>query len=115
MPLVFEPNVGQTDSRVKFMARSAGYVAFLTGPSQTVLKIRNAADKDDVVTMNLPGADAQAKGGAFEKTGGVSNYYIGNDKSKWHEKRPELPQAKVQRHLSGRRCSLSGRQQPLPL
>ena len=32
MPLVFEPNVGQTDSRVKFMARSAGYVAFLTGP-----------------------------------------------------------------------------------
>jgi hypothetical protein len=85
MPLVFEPNVGQTDSRVKFMARSTGYAAFLTGPSQTVLKIRNRAANDDVVTMNLAGANPQAKGGPIEKTGGVTHYYIGNDPSKWHE------------------------------
>ncbi len=67
MPLVFEPNVGQTDGRVQFMARSNGYAAFLTGPSQTVLKIRNNAKKDDVVTMNLAGANAHAKGAATEK------------------------------------------------
>ncbi len=88
MSLVFEPNVGQTDSRVKFMARGAGYAAFLTGPSQAVLKIRNSADKDESITMNLAGANAEAKGGAIEKTGGVSHYYNGSDPSKWHENVP---------------------------
>ena len=85
LPLVFEPNRGQTDPRVQYVARSTGYAAFVTGPSQAVLKIRNEADQSDVLTMNLAGADAKAKGGAIEKTGGVSNYYIGNDRSKWLE------------------------------
>jgi hypothetical protein len=51
LPLVFEPNRGQTDPRVQFVARSAGYAAFLTGPSQAVLKIRNEADQSDVLAM----------------------------------------------------------------
>ena len=89
LPLVFEPNLGQTDGRVKFVARSSGYVTFLTGPSQAVLKIQNdAAGQSDVVTMNLAGANAKAQGGAIDKTSGVSNYYIGNDRSKWLEQVP---------------------------
>ena len=31
LPLQFEPNLGQTDSQVKFMARGQGYALFLTG------------------------------------------------------------------------------------
>jgi hypothetical protein len=88
LPLVFEPNVGQTDSRVKFLARSSGYTAFLTGPSSATFAFRADEKKTDVLTMNLTGANASAKGQAEEPTGGVSSYYIGNDPSKWHEKIP---------------------------
>ena len=97
LPLVFEPNLGQTNSQVKFVARSSGYVTFLTGPSQAVLKIQNdAAGQADVVTMNLAGANAKAQGGGIDKTSGVSNYYIGNDRSKWLEGVPNY--AKVRYH-----------------
>jgi hypothetical protein len=30
LPLAFEPNVGQTDPQVKFLARGSGYTVFLT-------------------------------------------------------------------------------------
>ena len=30
MPLAFEPNQGQSDSRVKFLSRGGGYTVFLT-------------------------------------------------------------------------------------
>src|ERR1700731_1765690 len=36
VPLFFEANQGQTDSRVKFLTRSSGYTLFLT-PTETVL------------------------------------------------------------------------------
>jgi hypothetical protein len=36
LPLRFEPNLGQTDPRVRFLARGPGYNLFLT-PDETVL------------------------------------------------------------------------------
>jgi hypothetical protein len=30
LPLAFEPNVGQTDAQVRFVARGSGYTLFLT-------------------------------------------------------------------------------------
>src|SRR6266852_2618333 len=36
IPLFFEVNKGQTDSRVRFLTRSSGYTLFLT-PTETVL------------------------------------------------------------------------------
>nr|MCH9663983.1 hypothetical protein [Gammaproteobacteria bacterium] len=35
-PMQFEPNLGQTDPQVQFMARGVGYTVFLT-PSEAVL------------------------------------------------------------------------------
>jgi len=31
LPLSFEPNQGQTDARVRFLARASGYTLFVTG------------------------------------------------------------------------------------
>src|ERR1039457_334273 len=39
LPLVFEPNQGQTDPRVKFLARGGGYALFLT-PNEAVFVLR---------------------------------------------------------------------------
>jgi hypothetical protein len=40
LPLSFEPNQGQTDSRVKFLSRGSGYTLFLTG-DEAVLSLRS--------------------------------------------------------------------------
>ena len=87
MPMIFEPNRGQTDSRVKYVARGAGYTVFLTGPSSAVMAFHPVKPeaKADRLTMNLAGANGSAQAHAEEPTGGVSNYYIGNDRSKWLE------------------------------
>ena len=84
LPLVFEPNRGQTDSRVKYIARSSGYNVFLTSPSSAVMAFRTSADRKDTarVTMNLAGANAAAKDQPQDASG-TSSYYVGNDRSKW--------------------------------
>src|SRR2546430_11492849 len=45
LPLTFERNAGQTDRRVKFLARGPGYTLFLTG-DEAVLSLR---DRESVV------------------------------------------------------------------
>ena len=42
LPMFFEPNRGQTDPRVKFLARGAGYGLFLTG-DEAVLELQHSA------------------------------------------------------------------------
>src|SRR5882724_2173905 len=39
LPLTFEQNQGQTDARVKFMARGAGYTVFLSDDQTTTLRL----------------------------------------------------------------------------
>src|SRR5215471_10484045 len=39
LPMAFEANGGQTDSRVKFLARGSGYTVFLT-PNEAVLALQ---------------------------------------------------------------------------
>src|ERR1017187_3659796 len=41
LPLAFEPNMGQTDAQVKYVARAKGYTAFLTADS-AVLSIKGS-------------------------------------------------------------------------
>src|ERR1051326_6326338 len=40
LPMQFEPNVGQTGSKVQFLSRGPGYTLFLT-PTQAVLSLRS--------------------------------------------------------------------------
>ncbi len=42
LPLTFEPNQGQTDAQVKFLARGSGYTLFLTS-NEAVLSLRKAS------------------------------------------------------------------------
>lgn len=52
LPLAFEPNRGQTDPRVRFLARGSGFQFFLT-ETEAVYRLG-----DDVVRMRLVGAGA---------------------------------------------------------
>jgi len=92
LPLSFEANRGQTDDRVKFLARGPGYTFFMT-PTETVLSLRiegsglrtesPRAMRRAVVRMKVVGANAEAKLVGLDELPGKSNYFIGNDPKKW--------------------------------
>ncbi len=88
MPLRFEANAGQADSRVKFLARGSGYTLFLT-PREAVLSLQKTNQPSGaVVRMRLAGANAAARAEGVERLDGVSNYFLGNDPRQW---RTEVP------------------------
>jgi len=73
LPLVFEPNQGQADASVMFLARADGYMLFLTEREAVLGPVR----------MRLAGAAKPRAIRGLEPTGGISNYFIGNDPAKW--------------------------------
>jgi hypothetical protein len=96
LPLSFEANVGQSDSRADFLARGAGYTAFLTA-GEAVLNISppmtRAAGPDQKLVPTGPGAavhlqalggDPAAPGQGMQPLEGTVNYFLGNDPSQWH-------------------------------
>ena len=60
LPLGFEANQGQSDARVKFLARGSGYGLFLT-EEEAVLVLQSAGKDSSVVRMHLAGADPTAR------------------------------------------------------
>ncbi|MCX6381604.1 MAG: SBBP repeat-containing protein, partial [Armatimonadetes bacterium] len=97
MPLVFERNEGQTDNRVKYLSRGTGYSLFLT-PSEAVFALRKSVPHDTlkprhvknvegagaVVRMQLVGGNPDANEFALQRLAGTSNYFVGNDRSRWY-------------------------------
>ncbi|MGD0075341.1 MAG: SBBP repeat-containing protein [Candidatus Binataceae bacterium] len=101
LPLSFEPNLGQTDSRVKFLSHGKGYTLFLTG-EETVLSLSKpakltAVDKKhkglhasapgrsegQVLRVELVGGNPHAQIDGLDQLSGKVNYFIGNDPKKW--------------------------------
>ena len=84
LPIRFEPNVGQSDPRVEFLARGAGYTLFLTA-SESVIALAPAATgaRTEVVRMRFAGANAAPQVEGLEPLEGITNYFIGNDPAQW--------------------------------
>src|SRR5712692_5411890 len=98
LPLSFEANRGQTDTRVQFLSRGNGYNLFLT-PREAVLSLTPPAAapvnaKSAVVRMRLVGANPSPKVTGTEELAGKSAYFIGGDPSHWHADIPNY--ARVQ-------------------
>jgi len=100
LPLAFEANQGQTDPRVRFLARGPGHTLFLTA-DEAVLVLREAAAAEGdesnrgprpqaksegpshVVRMRFLGGDAPGPVG-LDTLPGRSNYLVGSDPRRWH-------------------------------
>ncbi len=95
LPLIFEPNQGQSDPEVKFLAHGSGYGLFLTA-DKAVLTLRHSngarrsLPQSSVVRMTLEGASANAAVNGTDQLPGKSNYLIGNDPAKWHTDIPQF-------------------------
>jgi hypothetical protein len=107
LPLFFEPNQGQTASQVKFLAHGAGYGLFLTA-DEAVLKLHNpsaSSQRSDanaklgsgsVIRMRLDGANPTAQVSGDSALPGKTDYFIGNDPSKWHQDVPQFARVRYQ-------------------
>lgn len=101
LQLSFEPNVGQTDSRVKFLAHAKGYTLFLTA-TEAVLSlsppIRGArrAAKGSGVRIKLVGGNLGARVLGLDELPGKSNYFIGNDPAKWRTNVPSYTKVRCE-------------------
>jgi hypothetical protein len=111
LPLAFEVNQGQTDPRIKYMARAGGYTLLLTA-NGAVFALRSSSppatqatpkyswarspqvtsrtkkDRTAAIRMRLLGGNPRAHVAASNQLPGRTNYFIGNDPGKWHANVP---------------------------
>ncbi|MET0792633.1 MAG: SBBP repeat-containing protein [Polyangiaceae bacterium] len=82
--LRFEPNRGQLEDRVRFLARGKGYGLYLGRDGATIrLLHRNAEAVDQaVISMHVVGARSVEPVGEGQLAG-TSNYFVGSDRGKW--------------------------------
>jgi hypothetical protein len=105
LPINFEPNLGQTDDEVKFLARGHGYSLFLTG-REAVLALQKrgktrAQDTQTVVKMQIQGANSSPNIAGLDLAEGKSNYLVGSDPQKWRTEVPNYKQVKYEQIYEG--------------
>ena len=120
LPMFFEANKGQTDSRVQFMARGTGYTLLLT-PTETILAAAktqvsrasngfsslpaapsiSTSSRGSLIRMQLVGANSEPTMTGVEELPGRVNYLLGNDPAKWHTGVPLYSQVRTQQVYPG--------------
>jgi hypothetical protein len=87
LPLAFEPNLGQADPAVSFLARGQGYALSLTS-GEAFLALPGSGGASDVLGLRLVAANSSAVAHGENPLAGVANYLFGNDPSRWHTNIP---------------------------
>ncbi len=128
LPLAFEANQGQLDPHVKFVSRGAGYSLFLT-PTETVMTLRRPSrgepssrgtralpsqeEKSAVLRMKLVGANAETQVFGQDELPGKSNYFRGNDPTKWRSSVPQYARVRYTNVYPGMDLAYYGNQREL--
>jgi hypothetical protein len=77
LPISFEPNVGQAPIPVEYLARGVGYTVAITAQSAILSFERSALRLRLINSRPSPSLHAD------NQLASISNYFIGNDPSKW--------------------------------
>ena len=134
LPLQFEPNVGQTDPRVRFLSHGRGYTLFLTD-SQAVLSLTGARaqypgsavggsglpgdrqsrteNRGSKIEMRLVGAIRHPQSAGLDPLPGKVNYLTGRDPRKWRTNIPTYAKVRCRGVYPGIDLLYYGSQQQL--
>ncbi|HEV1995292.1 MAG TPA: SBBP repeat-containing protein, partial [Candidatus Acidoferrum sp.] len=119
-PLAFEANLGQTDEQVKFTAGGAGYTLFLTGEEAVIALHRPFAREKKpvyleeraqgwhagepmsaVLRLKFIGASATTRLTGIDEQPARTNYFIGNDESRWRRNVPNYREVRYENLYPG--------------
>ena len=109
LPMSFEPNQGQSDGRVKFLAHGIGYGLYLTS-REAVLALPPKGQTRPVVEMQFNGANQTTAIAGTAQLPGHSNYFIGNDPSRWRHNVPQFSRVQYRNLYSGIDLDFYGKQ-----
>src|SRR4051812_17791232 len=115
LPVSFEPNQGQTGSEAKFVAQGHGYGLYLT-PSEAVLTLAEGSNnhlRQVAVEMQLAGANRNPELTGANPLPGHSNYFIGNDPSRWLRNIPQYGRVQYREVYPGIDLAFYGNQNQL--
>ena len=112
LPLSFEANQGQEDSRVRFIAHGMGYDLRL---AQTGVLLTFAAgdSRRSPLRMRLIGGNRNARAAGLDELPGKCNYFIGNDPDKWRTGVATYARVKYENAYPGVDLVLYGNQREL--
>ncbi|MBZ5681585.1 MAG: SBBP repeat-containing protein [Acidobacteriia bacterium] len=117
LPLIFEPNVGQSDPSVRFLARGAGYSLFLASDGATMALRRkdspHAGSGTELLTMKLAGANPDSAIAGIDPLPGKTNYLLGGDSSRWHRNVPQFARVRYENVYPGINLLFYGNQRHL--
>ena len=82
LPLEFEANAGQFAPEVLYLSRTPSHYVYLTEGGMT-LGFTAGPEKDSTLRMSFGRNSGEASVSGESRTGGVSNYLVGNDPSQW--------------------------------
>ncbi len=94
-PLRFEANLGQFDTKAKFLCRGKNYNMFLTSTGATInLRPGSESSTRELISMRIVGGNTEATAEGLEQLTTVSNYFIGRDPSQWRSNVPNYAMAR---------------------
>lgn len=119
LPVVFEPNRGQADSRAQYLAHGPGY-SLLLSPGETVIKLRRpdtnvgaswrtfllkladrASPKSATLRLRLLDANEGTSWVGLEEREGRSHYFLGNRPDAWLAGVPQFGRVQSQQVYDG--------------
>jgi hypothetical protein len=81
--LVFEPNRGQTDAAVRYLARSASGTLFFTDGEVVLHRPSEKGAADATLRFEFPGSDRAAHWEGGERGPETTSYILGRDPARW--------------------------------
>jgi hypothetical protein len=101
----FEPNLGQADDQVKFMARGPGYTLSLTQHGAVFSfeqpEFHAGAESFNSLTVKFVGANAVPKLAAKDELTTTSSYFLGADPKKWRTGIPNYARVTIENIYPG--------------
>jgi hypothetical protein len=126
LPMSFEMNQGQADRTVRFLARGQGYTILLK-PSEALLALQPPGQDtrvpekagelprppSRVLKMRIERANLSAPASGLHRLPGISNYFMGNDPSRWHTHIPTFEKVQFENVRPGVNLVYYGNQRQL--
>ena len=122
LPLTFEPNLGQAESQIQFVGRGGGLSIFLmtdqigirTADKSTLgIRVQTAINQRASSSRYQPRSGTHMLWRGAEELRGESNYFVGNDASRWRTHVPHFTRAEAANAADGVGVAIYGNDEGL--